>query len=120
VLIWRDEVALIKNDEGEWELPGGLLQSGESPEECVECELEDEWGLLAKAERLLATWVTDNGEFGPELIIAYGCSVDVPDPVALSDAYSELRFFPINEIRSLPLGAGYADAIHSWHRLLGR
>ena len=120
VLIWRDEVILLRNERDEWELPGGRLEAGESPEDCVERAVEEQLGLFAKAERLLDTWVYDIEGQGSLLIITYGCSVNLPDPLALSEEHSEVRLFTTNDLKSLPLPGGYAASIAAWHRLLAR
>ncbi len=120
VLIWLDEVILLRNDRDEWELPGDHLAHDESPEECAERAIEEELGLYATAERLLDTWVYELAGTAPELVISYGCSVNLPDPLALREEHAEVRLFPVNELDSLPLPAGYAESIKSWHRLLGR
>ncbi len=120
VLIWRDEVVLVRSARGEWELPGATLERGESPEECVERALDDELGLYATAERLLDTWVEDGATPDGGLVVTYGCSVNVPDPQALTDEQPEVRFFPIGALGSLGLAARHAESIKAWHRLLGR
>ncbi|MGL5819728.1 MAG: NUDIX domain-containing protein [Phycicoccus sp.] len=38
----------------EWDLPGGVVDPGESPATCVEREVEEELGIRVRAERLLA------------------------------------------------------------------
>jgi ADP-ribose pyrophosphatase YjhB (NUDIX family) len=50
VLVLKDKVGFYK---GKWSLPGGYLDYGESPEQCVLRELEEEVGLPGEVERLL-------------------------------------------------------------------
>ena len=39
VVLHAERVVLLKNEREEWELPGGKLELGESPEDCVTREI---------------------------------------------------------------------------------
>lgn len=50
------EVVLLMNERDEWELPGGRIELGETPQECVEREIIEELSLSVVAEELLDTY----------------------------------------------------------------
>jgi 8-oxo-dGTP pyrophosphatase MutT (NUDIX family) len=50
---------LTKEDNGNWELPGGGLEFGEKPEECLRREIKEEMGLEVE-------WVDDKPSYIPK------------------------------------------------------
>jgi 8-oxo-dGTP diphosphatase len=70
VIIEDDRLLLARRPDGDplaglWELPGGKIEQGETPQECLERELIEELEMRASAGRLLARTVHhyDHGSF---------------------------------------------------------
>lgn len=61
---------------GCWELPGGKLEAGETPQRCLERELSEELGMLTRAAGVLASSIHtyDHGEFEVLAVSATRCS----------------------------------------------
>jgi 8-oxo-dGTP diphosphatase len=53
VLVARRKPGLMAG--GMWEFPGGKLEDGETPEKCLERELEEEMGVRSRVGRLLCS-----------------------------------------------------------------
>jgi mutator protein MutT len=72
VLFVDGQCVLLKNEREEWELPGGKLEAGDSPEQTVLREIGEELGIEARVVRLLDSWIYFvNGV--DVLIITYLC-----------------------------------------------
>lgn len=96
-----DEVLLVKASRGLtrglWSLPGGFLSFGESPEEAVAREIEEELRVPCRVGRLLGVRTKVGEHTGLHWIIFFH-AVEIqgtpnPDP----DEIAEARFFPKKE-----------------------
>ncbi|MGB9867415.1 MAG: (deoxy)nucleoside triphosphate pyrophosphohydrolase [Bacillota bacterium] len=59
---------------GMWEFPGGKLEPGETPEECLARELMEELNVGAEVKDILAV-VYHEYQDGPILLLAYDCAL---------------------------------------------
>lgn len=115
--IVQDEhgVLLALNERGEWELPGGQLEEGETPEQCVVREVLEETSLAVTAQRLLGAWVFEVIPGRQVLILAYACALIGPDVAGLraSAEHQAVRFVGWGELDRVALPVGYRRAIDS-------
>jgi 8-oxo-dGTP pyrophosphatase MutT (NUDIX family) len=120
VLVRAGRVLLLRNERGEWELPGGKLELGEEPPACVAREIAEETGLPVTTGPILDAWQYHIGDGRDVLIITYGCHCESDQPPALSDEHQEVGFFSLAEVAGLTMPAGYKQSIRSWFaRLTG-
>lgn len=103
------EVLLIRRGRppklGEWSLPGGRLEWGETAAGCALRELREEAGVEAEVLGLLDVvdgWFPAGGgdEERHYLLVDYAAAWRAGEPVAGDDA-SEARFFPVEEALAL-------------------
>lgn len=112
VVINADRVLLARNDRGEWELPGGRLELGETPAECVAREIDEECGLQVAARRLLDCWVFEVIPGRRVLIVAYGCDLlSQPSRLRVSGEHDAVAFLPLTDLGRIALPEGYRSAI---------
>jgi len=114
VIIRGGKAVLLRNDRDEWELPGGKLELSESPEECLTREIAEELKLAIEPESILDSWVYTIASGVHVLVIAYGCVESSLGEAVLSDEHKELQWFPLAEIDTLNMPAGYKASIKSW------
>lgn len=111
-------ILLLHNDRGEWELPGGRLETGETPEQCVVREIAEETGWAVTAGPILDAWLYHVAQAGKHVyIVTYGCHLDPGqkdlDPV-LSAEHQRIGLFAPAEIAGLVMPQGYKASIAAW------
>ena len=96
--MYENRVLLMANDRGEWELPGGRIEVGESPEEAVGREWREETGLTVVVGGIL-----DAGFFAPTaektvLLLIYQLEPLATDQVVVSDEHQGHMWAPLDAL----------------------
>jgi 8-oxo-dGTP pyrophosphatase MutT (NUDIX family) len=108
----RDGLVLLKNQRGEWELPGGKLEIGESIAECLAREFREELALGVEMGPLLDVGLH---HFYPDtVVIVYGCRVDPDATLRHSDEHHDVGCFTAEEIETLDMAPLYRRASGTW------
>jgi mutator protein MutT len=107
-----------ERERDEWELPGGQLEEGETPEECVVREIEEELSLAATVEELLDVYVYEVLPGANVLIVTFGCSASQPPELHYSDEHDGVTLATLDELDGFGLPEGYRASIRSWKRHL--
>jgi 8-oxo-dGTP diphosphatase len=117
VAVVDDRILLIRRGHGpaagEWSIPGGRVEGGETLAEAVVRELAEETGLEAMCDDLIG-WVERIGDDHHFVIFDFFVTVlDDPDtqPEAGADA-AEAAWVPLDEIAHLRLAEGLAEFLH--------
>jgi 8-oxo-dGTP diphosphatase len=84
--------------EGRWEFPGGKLEPGESPQECLVRELQEEAGILVEPREILEVVFHRYSEKSV-LLLFYRCELASGEPEALD--CEEILWVPRAELASL-------------------
>ena len=90
IVVRDDAVVLVHNRRDEWELPGGKLEVGETPERCVAREIEEELQLDVETAALVDAWVYSIAADTRVLVLTYGCTERAARAVAYPPAALQL------------------------------
>jgi len=119
IIIEGDRVVLVKRGHpplaGEWSIPGGVLEVGETLREAAVREAREETGMAVETADLLGVYdrVLRDGDGRTKyhyVLIDFLCQRVGGEPRAAEDA-DEARWFTREEVAGLPLAKDTAEVI---------
>jgi ADP-ribose pyrophosphatase YjhB (NUDIX family) len=114
----RKTVLLTRRaDNGQWCLPGGMIEAGESVSEGCEREVLEETRLKVRVARLVGVYSNPDrltqypdGNKAHVVVLAFEVA-QVGGELELSDETTAAQFFPVNEAVEMDLFHGHAEHI---------
>ncbi len=106
--------------QGQWSIPGGRVEPGESAVDAVVREVREETNLRVRVKREVGT-VTRDAPTGGRYVIRdfFAEQVEVACPVAGDDAL-DARFVHPDDFPSLAVTSGLVEALADWGILVPR
>lgn len=108
------QVVLLHNERGEWELPGGRIETDDaSPPIALQREIAEELDLIVTVGRPVHSWRYRPIPHREVLLIAYACAIvgEWPASLAHSAEHDRVGVFGRDDLGDLALPQGYRDAI---------
>lgn len=111
VILWRGLVPLLKNERDEWELPGGKLELGESPEVTLAREIEEELGWQVDVRKPVHAWVYPIRPDRHVFVLAYYAEYEGSIEPTYSNEHKALTLVKLDEVAGLKMPNEYKIAI---------
>jgi 8-oxo-dGTP pyrophosphatase MutT (NUDIX family) len=108
-------VVLLMNERDEWELPGGRIELGETPPQCLAREVREELNLTVSVGELIDSYLFEVVPGKHVFIVTYACSLDGRFNPSLSDEHKSVGLFHADALPS-NLPTGYRSSIAAWQR----
>lgn len=112
-----EKVVLALNSRGEWELPGGRIDVGETSELCLAREFREELSIDIYVKAIIDTYLFEVISNKHVFIATYGCNLLSEFKPVVSLEHEKIATFPVDDLPA-NLPAGYVRSIHAWRLML--
>ena len=87
------------------------MEDGETPEQCVAREFEEEIGAAVRVGPILDAWVYEVLPGRRVFIVAYAVVRALAGPLTVSAEHQQMRWWPLDALPGAELPEGYRRAI---------
>jgi len=107
-----------RTDNGQWCLPGGAMDSGESAAEACERELWEETGLKVRVKRLVGVYSDPNQliiypDGNKVFVVALSFEAEIiGGELGLSNETTDAGFFPVTEMDALTMLGNHKQRVY--------
>lgn len=114
----RGRLLLVKRAnppaQGQWSLPGGRQESGESALDGIVREVREETGLEVEVQREVGTVKRQTPSGDTYVIRDFVCTALKTDAVVAGDDAADAHFFEMAELREVDTSEGLLEALREW------
>lgn len=118
VAVYDDHLLMVRRGrgpaQGEWSVPGGRVEPGETLAEAVVRELAEETGIEGVCGGLI-DWVEKVGEDHHFVILDFAVQVLERGPAVAGGDAAEAAWVPLDEVADRRLVDGLAEFLHAHH-----
>jgi 8-oxo-dGTP diphosphatase len=116
LVVDHDRLLLVRRGrgpaQGEWALPGGRVEHGETLPEAVTREVAEETGVEVVCGRLV-DWTERIEAVAHWVVLVFEATLVGADQVAAGDDAAEARWVELHEVAELHLVEGLAELLHA-------